>query len=454
MSNLQDRIILKDSQQHKDCQDENITKGEGSFFDRQQLIAWWDQEKLAQARILVVGAGALGNEVLKNLALLGVGHILVADFDTIEDSNLSRTVLFRTSDAVNGAKKAEVAARRAKSLNPNPHAIVKPIHGNIVWELGMGVYRHVDLVIGCLDNLEARLHVNLNCWHTRTPWIDGGMWELSGNVAVYDGASDKACYECGMTPYHYRQAKVRYSCTNETVKTKIKEGHEPTTQTTSAIIAAIQSQEAVKILHDIPSFPGRRLIFNGAPHFYYESDYAPMITTELTVNSDCLCHGEDRVDNLLELEDASAHLTTVRELFEMVNDATGWESSSLELGRVFAIEATCPQCLQITKLNRPLFEVRDIDVVCRDCEVRCPTCGAISIGAPDCPNCGQTDISVPNIYTVHRLDPYAPELHSYLEYTLANLGIPPLHIMRVCNASGESVYVELSDDAKQFWDII
>jgi adenylyltransferase/sulfurtransferase len=453
MFNLQNEAILKNIRQTKENLDQSIEASQEAFFDRQKRITWWDQKRLAQARVLVIGAGALGNEVLKNLALLGVGNILVADFDTIEDSNLSRTVLFRTSDAVDGARKADVAASRAKSLNPNPNAIVKPIHGNIVWELGMGVYRYVDLVIGCLDNLEARLHVNLNCWRTSTPWIDGGMWELSGNVAVYDSTNEKACYECGMTPDHYRQAKIRYSCTNETVKTKIKEGHEPTTQTTSAIIAAIQSQETVKLLHGMSSFPGRRLIFNGAPHFYHDHDYAPMTTTELTLNHSCLCHNEDRIDKLVELESASAHITTARELLEMVNYATGWKESSLELGRLFAIEAICPHCLQTIKLNRPLFKVHDVDVVCRSCEIRCPTCGAISIGEPDCPNCGQEDISEPHISTIDTLNSYSFELRQYLDYTLTNLGIPPLHIVRVHNQSNDFVYVELSGDEKQLWNI-
>ena len=167
------------------------------------------------SRVLVVGAGALGNEVLKNLALLGVGHVIVIDFDVVEDSNLSRSVLFRTCDAAEGASKARIAAERSRAMNPHPHAIVKGIHGDAVWELGAGVYRHADLVLGCLDNLEARLAVNVGCWRAGKTWIDGGMWELSGSVSVYDASADKACYECNMSPDRYRLAKVRYSCTNE-----------------------------------------------------------------------------------------------------------------------------------------------------------------------------------------------------------------------------------------------
>lgn len=428
-----------------------LEQQEESFFERQERIEWWNQAQLAQARVLVVGAGALGNEVLKNLALLGVGHILVIDFDTIERSNLSRAVLFRAADAQEGASKAAVAAERARLLNPNPEAIVGAVHGNVVWELGLGVYRHIDLVVGCLDNLEARLKVNLNCWRTRTPWIDGGMWELSGNVAVYDGADENACYECTMTPEHYRRAKIRYSCTNETVKTKIQQGHEPTTQTTSAVIAAIQSQEAVKLLHGLPSFPGRKLVFNGAPHFYVDLDYAPMIMTELTTNAHCLCHSEDRYEPVLELPDATAHQTTIRQLLDMTAAATGFKPSSVELGRMFVIASTCPYCQRITPIQRPLFQVHDVDIVCPFCEITCPTCGMVSVGQPDCPNCHQPDISEPKLEMFDMLTIDTQDQATFLDSTLVNLGIPPLHILRVRNQQGETMYVELTGDLKQLW---
>ena len=76
-------------------------------FHRFRLIGWWDQARLARARVLVCGAGALGNEIVKNLALLGVGNVLIADMDRIENSNLSRSVLYRASD--NGEPKAAAA---------------------------------------------------------------------------------------------------------------------------------------------------------------------------------------------------------------------------------------------------------------------------------------------------------------------------------------------------------
>src|SRR5215211_766210 len=95
-------------------------------FSRFRLIGWWDQERLREANIVVIGAGALGNEILKNLALLGVRRILVIDLDRIEYSNLSRSVLYRPEDV--GRTKAEVAANATRALAHD--AVVQPFNAN------------------------------------------------------------------------------------------------------------------------------------------------------------------------------------------------------------------------------------------------------------------------------------------------------------------------------------
>src|SRR5262245_33118883 len=117
-------------------------------FSRFRLISWWDQVRLAGARVVVIGAGALGNEILKNLALLGLGLVFIADLELVENSNLSRSVLFREGDA--GRGKAELAATRACELYPAMR--VRPFRGNIVFDLGLGVFRWADVILGGLDN--------------------------------------------------------------------------------------------------------------------------------------------------------------------------------------------------------------------------------------------------------------------------------------------------------------
>src|SRR5689334_11801369 len=99
-----------------------------------RLIDWWNQEKLRDSIALVVGAGAIGNEALKNLALLGVGRIVIADFDQVETVNLCRSVLFRDEDV--GRRKADAAADGVRRLNPEVQAFSVP--GDFRLTIGLG----------------------------------------------------------------------------------------------------------------------------------------------------------------------------------------------------------------------------------------------------------------------------------------------------------------------------
>jgi molybdopterin/thiamine biosynthesis adenylyltransferase len=163
-------------------------------FSRFRLISWWDQSRLAAARVLVVGAGALGNELIKNLALLGFGNVLVVDLDAIENSNLSRSVLFREADC--GSSKAEVVAARAKDIFPDIKA--RGLRRNIVYDLGLGVYRWADVILGGLDNREARVAINRAAARVGKPWIDGAIERLQDVARVFDPATGP-CYECTMS---------------------------------------------------------------------------------------------------------------------------------------------------------------------------------------------------------------------------------------------------------------
>lgn len=220
-----------------------ITDPDSDRYHTFGYISWWQQEVVRNATILVVGAGALGNEVLKNLALMGIGNILIADFDTIEDSNLSRSVLFRETDR--GERKADIAAQRVKELNPDVN--VKSWHGNINFEMGMGVFRHVDAVIGCLDNREARLSINRFSWAVNRPWVDGAIQELMGIVRVF-WPGQGACYECTLTDLDYQIINLRYSCPL-LARENILQGKVPTTPTSASIVSAFQTQEALKLIH-------------------------------------------------------------------------------------------------------------------------------------------------------------------------------------------------------------
>jgi molybdopterin/thiamine biosynthesis adenylyltransferase len=244
---------------------------EDGRYHRQELISWWDQSRLAQARMLVVGAGALGNELLKALALLGVGHVLVIDMDRVENSNLSRCVLFRERDE--GRFKAEVAAAAARELNPEID--VRGIVGDVRSDLGLGVFAAADIVLGGLDNREARLLVNERCWRAATPWIDGAIEGLMGTVRVFL-PPDSACYECTMSENDHRLIAHRRSCALLS-RQQMLEGKVPTTVTSAGMIASMQVQEAVKLLHRDkiePTLAGKGVVYNGLTHDSYVVTFA------------------------------------------------------------------------------------------------------------------------------------------------------------------------------------
>ena len=245
-------------------------------FSRFELIGWWDQDRLAQAKVLVVGAGALGNEILKNLALLGIGNVFVADFDTIENSNLSRCVLFRSKDQ--GKRKVDVAAQRVRDIYPDQR--IEPFFGNVVYDLGLGVYLWADVVLGGLDNREARVAINRSAARAGKVWIDGAIERLDGVARLFDPACGP-CYECTMSEVDWKMLEARRSCALLT-REEMEQGKVPTTPTTASVIAGIQCQEAVKFLHGLDTLSGQGFVFDGTTHQSYTVSY--------TQKDDCPSH--------------------------------------------------------------------------------------------------------------------------------------------------------------------
>lgn len=229
------------------------------------LLSWFKKEKVQNARVLVAGAGALGNEVVKNLALFGVGHIYVADFDRIEISNLTRSVLFREADAYSHSYKAEVVAQRAMEINPQIQVV--PIVGNLSSEVGFGLYRAVDVIIGCLDSPYARYLLNRLAMRAGKSWVDGSIENLMGVVRVY--TPGVSCYECGLSREQFNNIMMRTGCA-DVVRMQAKAGRIATTPVSASIVGAMQVQEAMKIIHQEPgeespfkSLSGKMWHFNG-----------------------------------------------------------------------------------------------------------------------------------------------------------------------------------------------
>ena len=248
-------------------------------------LSAFSQDRLREARIVVAGCGALGNEVLKNLALAGAGHITIVDFDEVEPSNLNRSVLFRREDAAGGWLKVDAAAGRLKELNPD--ICITTVCGDVAYDVGLGVFREADVVIGCVDSRWARYCINRLCMRAGTPWVDGGIDGLEGTARVF--VPGRNCYACNLGPQGLDELRRRVSCAG-VIRRQEEAGHVPTTGVAASVIGAVQVQEAMKLLHPEALEDGSLGSLAGRI-FYYDGRHLTTRTAEFEAyDDDCPVH--------------------------------------------------------------------------------------------------------------------------------------------------------------------
>jgi len=369
-----------------------------SRYDSLKLITWWDQEKVSKAKVMVVGAGALGNEILKNLTLVGIGHILIIDFDVVEAANLTRSVLFRAEDI--GKLKAEVAARRLKEINPDVK--VACVCGDITTDVGLGVFRSLDVVLVGVDNFGARIFVNRACFKVGTPWINGGIQELVGEFHVYI-PGDGACYECNLPQEAYKEIKRRLSCLLPIEE--VEQGRVPTTPTIASIIGGLQVQEALKLIHKHRIAGASGLIFNGLTNEYLPANF--------TLNKKCLNH--NKLKPIIALGRSASNIT-FRQLLAIATEKLGTEAViQLDFDLVYRAMCTC---------GYTAGTLKRLDKIGAD-ELRCPNCNKFM----------QPDITS----TISSRTPWL------LDKTLSQGQVPPFHILTARNATS-AIHFELDID--------
>ncbi|HXS68428.1 MAG TPA: ThiF family adenylyltransferase [Candidatus Polarisedimenticolia bacterium] len=368
-------------------------------FARLEAIEWWDQALLARTRVLVIGAGALGNEVIKNLALLGLGHVVIADMDRIELSNLSRSALFRETDE--GKFKSECAARAAKQIFGGMD--VRPIVGNILADLGLGWFRWADVVIGALDNREARVFVNSACARVGRPWIDGGIEVLHG-VARGFAPPKTACYECTMSTVDWDLLNKRRSC-SLLARRAIAQRGTPTTPTTASVIGAIQVQEMIKLLHGRSALLGRGFVFDGAEHTSFTVNYP--------INPDCPWHEPPAPIEALAVDSN----TQLRVLWDQAKRRLGGVDA-LDLAREIVQRVECSACKKSEEIFQPAEKIRED-------QLRCRACGAETAPA-----------------FLHSIS----ESSGLLDKTAGELGLPKWDVIWA-RRGAEAIGIELSGDS-------
>lgn len=147
------------------------------------------QQKLAAARVLIVGAGGVGGPAALYLAAAGIGTIGLVDDDTVALSNLQRQILF--SDADVGAPKVQAAAARLHQTNP--HVAVEPHAVRLTPDNAAALIAAHDVVIDGTDDFDTRFAVNAACVAAGKPLVSGALGRWTGQVAVFQG---RPCYRC------------------------------------------------------------------------------------------------------------------------------------------------------------------------------------------------------------------------------------------------------------------
>jgi len=228
------------------------------------------QEKLARARVLIAGAGGLGSLSSLYLAAAGVGHLIIADHDHVELSNLNRQILH--GEASLGKPKVASASHRLAQLNSTikvTQAQVK-IDRKSIDDLLEGV----DLVVDGCDNYPTRQVINRACLRHSLPWVFGGVQGFDGMISSFVPGSSP-CFECIIQdPDKPKTFKP------ETIKPNTPVQDNGILGATAGMIASIQAMEAVKLLLNLGTPLTNRLIrISGLD--------MRITTAALTPNPDC-----------------------------------------------------------------------------------------------------------------------------------------------------------------------
>lgn len=267
----------------------------------------------------------------------------------------------------------------------------------------------MDIVLGGLDNREARLGINQACWKVTRPWVDGAIEVLHGFARVFQ-PPHSACYECTMNEIDFQLLSQRRSCALLT-RDEMLQGKVPTTPTTSSIIAGVQVQEMLKLLHGnraLPAMSGSGLVYNGLTHDSYLVNYER--------KEFCMSH--ETYENIIETE-FSAETTTLRQALQFVQDKLGTEAI-LDFGREMVVALTCGKCNTAESIFRQLGKVSES-------QGRCPVCN---------------EMRQPQL--THSVD----GTESYIDMTLQQAGIPLFDILTGRNGM-EMVHFELSADREK-----
>ncbi len=217
-------------------------------FSRQIMLPTMDvagQQELVDATVLIVGMGGLGCPAAMYLSAAGVGHLIIADDDTVEITNLQRQIAHEQSNL--GESKVSSAETTLKGLNPDVR--ITQINNRLEGDLLEKVVVSADVVVDASDNFNTRFAVNQSCLKNKKPLVSGAAIRMEGQIAVFDsGNPESPCYQCLYSECGDDDA----SCSQNGVMAPLV-----------GIIGSVQAMETIKLITGIGnSLVGRLLLLD------------------------------------------------------------------------------------------------------------------------------------------------------------------------------------------------
>ena len=207
------------------------------------------QQKLLDATVLIVGMGGLGCPAAMYLAAAGVGHLVIADDDSVELTNLQRQIAHSQRDI--GASKVSSAVETLKGMNPDVK--ITALNQRLLGDDLDQTVSNVDVVVDACDNFTSRFAINRSCIRNRKPLVSGAAIRMQGQVAVFDSTQAQSpCYQClyGESEGDDEAA----SCSQNGVMAPLV-----------GIIGSVQAMETIKVITGIGStLTGRLLLLDAS----------------------------------------------------------------------------------------------------------------------------------------------------------------------------------------------
>lgn len=211
------------------------------------------QMRLLDSRVLIVGLGGLGSPAAMYLAAAGVGHLVLADFDIVDASNLQRQIAYGIHDI--GDTKVESATKTL--MNMNPDLDVRGLNVNLTIETLESEIAAADVVLDCTDNFNARDRINELCFESGTPLVSGAAIRFDGQISVFDPRLENSpCYRC----LYPDGTDEDDTCSNRGILSPVV-----------GIIGSAQATEALKLLTGIGETLCGRLLILDALHMEWRS---------------------------------------------------------------------------------------------------------------------------------------------------------------------------------------